>query len=187
MTGEGDATAEDLVAAFARWAADQRVEEAAGSRSRERWLRQQAAESATLVGTLVDLAEQRAHVTVVVGARHVAGRLVGVGVDSCVVTEPSGVTTVVSLARLSAVRVAQPRTGSGEATGERSRVGPWTLAGALSALAGERNPVRLGLQGGETLTGRLVAVGEDLATLQLPAGGTRAYVVLTAIETATPL
>jgi hypothetical protein len=185
--GDGPSTPADiLLAAFARWAAEQRVGAAAESRSRERWLRQQAAEAATLVGTLVDLAEQRADVAIVVGARTVSGRLIGVGRDGCIVAEPSGGATVVPLARLDAVRVAGRRPGTGEATGERSTAGRWGVADALATLAAERSAVRLGLRGGETLSGVLVAVGEDVLTVQLPAGGMRAHVAFDALETVTP-
>ena len=41
-----------------RWAADARVQEAALQRARERWLRHQATEDASIVGVLTDLAER---------------------------------------------------------------------------------------------------------------------------------
>jgi hypothetical protein len=188
VTGrDDDPTADRLLAAFALWSADQRVGQAAGARSRERWLRRQAADAATLIGTLIDLAERCADVALVVGARSVTGRLAGVGRDACVIAEPSGTATVVPLARLVAVRVAGRRTGLGEATGERAGPGGWAMADALAALAAERSPVRLGLKGGEVLSGVLVTVGEDVLTLQLPVDGARAYVALAALETATPI
>jgi hypothetical protein len=185
--GEESTTADGLISAFARWSADQRVGEAAQARSRERWLRAQAAEAATLAGTLVDLAEERADVALVVGSRTVIGRLTGVGRDACVVAEISGAATVVALARLVAIRVAGRRPGTGEATGEREPAGGWGLVDALATLAAERGPVRLGLRGGETVSGVLVAVGDDVLTVQLPAGGLRAHVALGAVETATPI
>jgi hypothetical protein len=192
MTGRDGAkpvasAADALVAEFARWAADQRVGQAATARSRERWLRQQAAETATMVGTLVDLAEEGADVAVVVGARTVTGRLTGVGRDGFVVAEPSGAATVVPLARLGALRVAGRRSGTGEASGERRAAGEWRVTDALAALAADRSQVRLGLTGGETMTGTVLSVGEDVMTLQLPADGLRAHVALASLETATPL
>src|SRR3954449_10120436 len=42
-----------------RWAADARAREAADARVRERWLRAQAAEEASLAGVLLALAERR--------------------------------------------------------------------------------------------------------------------------------
>lgn len=177
-------SADELVRAFGRWAADQRAEEAAGARSRERWLREQAAGSATFTGTLVDLAEQRADVAIVVGARTVTGRLVGVGRDGCVVAEASGAATVVPIARISALRLAGRRPALRAAAGERSPAGLWTVTDALEALAADRAPVRLGLRGGETLRGVVVAVGRDVVTLALD--GMRALVPLGAVETASP-
>ena len=47
----------DLAARLERWAAEARVDEAARTRSRERWLRRQAEESGTLAGVLADLLE----------------------------------------------------------------------------------------------------------------------------------
>ena len=177
--------ADNLVSAFARWAADQRVADAAGARSRERWLRQQAAESATLVGTLVDLAERRADVAVIIGSRTVTGRVTGVGQDGLVLAELSGAATLVALAHVAALRVAGRRPGTGEATGGRP-AGAWRVVDALAVLAAERSPVRLGVRGGDTLTGTLASVGEDVMTLLLPVGGQRAHVALQALETATP-
>jgi hypothetical protein len=181
------AAADLLVASFARWAAAERVGAAAQSRSRERWLRQQAAETATLVGTVVDLAEQRADVAVLVGARTIGGRIVGVGRDGLVMAEASGAATVVPLDRVVAVRVAGRRTGTGEATGGRRAAGEWRVVDALAALAAERSPVRLGVTGGEILSGTVLTVGEDVLTVQLAAGGLRAHVALASVETATPV
>jgi hypothetical protein len=182
----GPTAADALLAAFARWAAEGRVGEAAEARSRERWLRHQAAETATMVGTLVDLAEQRGAVALVVGSRTVSGQLIGVGRDGVVLAEPSGAATVVALARIAAVRVTGRRAGTGEATGERRPAGLWGVVDALAALAEDRSPVRLGLAGGETLTGVLLSVGADVMTVRLT-GGLHAHVALAAIETATPL
>lgn len=179
--------ADALVAEFARWAAEQRVGEAATARSRERWLRHQAAESATMAGTLVDLAERGVDVAAVIGARTLTGRLTGVGQDGFVLAEASGAATIVALARLGAVRVAGGRAGAAEATGGRAPAGTWRVSDALAALAADRSGIRLGLCGGETLTGVLVAVGADVVTVQLAGGGLRAHVALAAVETATPI
>ena len=48
-----------LAAELSRWAAELRAQDATRSRTRERWLRQQAEEGATWTGTLLDLAERR--------------------------------------------------------------------------------------------------------------------------------
>jgi len=186
----GESVADDLVAAFGRWAAGRRAEEAAGSRTRERWLRQQAAESATLAGTLVDLAERAEDVAVLTAGRTLTGRLVGVGEDAAVLADRFGV-TVVALSRVLAVRVASGAGRAGvagrraPASGDRVPPGPWRLVDALDTLAAERSPVRLGLAGGEVVSGDLLAVGVDVVTVAV-AAGVRAHVALGAVETCTP-
>jgi len=62
----------DLAARLERWAAEARVDEAARRRSRERWLRRQAEEDATVAGVLADLLEAGRPVTVCsrTGRRH---------------------------------------------------------------------------------------------------------------------
>src|SRR5262245_29998194 len=77
---EGQA-GDDLVAAFARWAGDQRAASAVASRARERSLREQAAAAATWAGVVVDLAEQHASVTVSAAGQKRGGRVVGAGRD----------------------------------------------------------------------------------------------------------
>jgi hypothetical protein len=179
--------ADALVTAFGAWAAEHRAGAAAEARSRERWLRQQVAETATLAGTLVDLAEQGADAAVIVGPRRVTGRLIGVGGDGCVVADRAGAVTIVALAHVSAVRVAGRRPGTGEATGARPPAGAWDVADAMAALAAERSPVRISLRGGETLSGDLISVGDDVLTVRLAEGGMRVYVALGALETCSPL
>jgi hypothetical protein len=179
--------ADALVSAFGAWAAEHRTGAAAEARSRERWLRQQVAEAATLAGTLVDLAEQGTDAAVIVGTRRVTGRLVGVGGDGCVVADRAGAVTIVVVAHISAIRVAGRRSGTGEATGARGPAGDWLVTDALAALAAERSPVRIGLRGGETLSGDLVSVGDDVLTVRLAAGGMRVHVALGALETCSPL
>ena len=77
------------------------------------------------------------------------------------------------------------RAGAGEAAGDRPAAGRWTLADALAALAADRSPIRVGLHGGETVTGVLLSVGEDVMTLRLASGDLHAHVALDAIESAT--
>jgi hypothetical protein len=179
--------ADALIQAFATWAAEHRAGQAAEARSRERWLRHQVAETATLTGTLVDLAEQGADATLVVGTRNATGRLVGVGGDGCVLADRAGGVTIVALARIAAIRVAGRRRGTGEATGDRAPAGEWTLLDALGALASERTPVQLSLAGGEVVRGDLVSVGEDVLTLRTGAGDTWTHVAVAAVETCSPV
>ncbi len=155
-----------MLAAFARWSGAERARAQAAARSSERWLRQQRAESATLAGTLVDLAEDGAEVTLAVGPRRLAGRLVGVGVDLCVLEGRDGSSSLVALERLSALWPAGQRGAPGG--GERVPELPLRFVDALAALAGEMVPVRLWLSGGEILAGDLVAAGVDVVTVRLP-------------------
>ena len=73
--------ADELVAAFVRWAADQRVSAAAADRARERMLREQAGAAATLVGVLVDLAERAVPVVVSAAGERRSGRIAATAGD----------------------------------------------------------------------------------------------------------
>jgi hypothetical protein len=195
MAGDeaGGRDAEAIIESFARWAADDRARAAAAARTSERWLRQQDAEAATVAGTLVDLAEAGSEVTLIVGSRRLAGRLVGVASELCVIEARSGVASVVATTHLTAV-VPAAGTGRGHrdgpATGGRGAAMTTTLVDALAGFTAEGAPVRLWLAGGETLTGELIATGVDVVTLRLQTGtGTRAraYAPVRAIEAITPL
>lgn len=177
-----------MLAAFARWAAEERVGVAAQARRKERWLRQQAAETATLAGLLVDLAERRAQVTLTVGTRRVSGRLAGVGRDACAASEASGGAAIVALDHLVAVHVASPGgrgAGSEPPSGRRPPQGPWGLVDALAALAAERSRVRLALASGELLTGDLLGAGEDVVTLRPSDTRLLVHVAIAAIQSCT--
>lgn len=187
---------DDLAAHLARWAAEAAQRDSAAGRERQRWLRQQAAESATLAGTLVDLSERGTTVTVTTRSHHHAGRIDAVGRDFCILSPvtvsagrsgtPLGA-TVVRLAALVAVRP-QPTAGPAPAGGNRPPALALDLAGALELLAGERHPVALSTASGEVIRGTLEAVGTDIATLV--ADGTprrHVTVALWAIEACTLL
>src|SRR5690606_35255177 len=110
----------ELSARLDRWAADARVDEAAQRRSRERWLRQQAEEGATLAGVLADLAEGEAAVTVQTAAGHRHhGVLRAVGADFVAVEAGAGA-VLVAMSALLAVRT---RPGAGPALGMRPAAG----------------------------------------------------------------
>lgn len=172
--------ADELLRAFARWSAEVRHNEAAASRSRQRWLAQQATETATFRGTLVDLAEAGNPVNVATASHRLGGRLVGVGPDLCVVEEPARI-TVVDLGCV--VAVTPQGAAPVAAAGDRATAVELTFAEALATLAADLTPVRLGLRGGETLSGDLVAAGEDVVTLRLAANPPRmTYVPGAAVE-----
>ncbi len=199
MTGRSVARVDDdrravpdqLSAELARWAAEGRSAEAVGSRSRERWLRQQAEESATWLGVLLDLAEQgRSVVAELSSGGSACGELVGVGEDVCLLSGGAGrPTTLVALAHVAAVRARVP--AMDVATGDRLPPLRLDLLGALARLAAEREPARLGLAGGREATGRILGAGSDVLTLD-PATrpgsrGDRLFVPTAAVATCTPL
>jgi hypothetical protein len=196
--GKGAADGDALVAAFRRWSAEARAGDAAVRRSRERWLRQQATETATLAGVLTDLAERQADVAVTTRSRRVVGRLVGVAQDFTVVEERSGAAVLVATPHVVGVApVAEPGrawAARGDPSGDRHPPLALRLVDALGVLAADRSPVRLGVVGGEVLLGKLWAVGIDVVTLRgdpraLGNGPSRRedlYVPLDAIEACTP-
>lgn len=157
-----------FLADLARWTADTRAEEAAGSRVRERWLRQQAAEDARFAGVLVDLAEQGAGVAVrTTAGRTVHGRLAAVARDFCVLRHDAGMATFLTFSAMAAVRP-EPGHRSGDADSARLSASALGLADVLARLAPERHRVRVVVDGGgEALAGELRSVGADVATVRL--------------------
>lgn len=157
-----------LLTDLARWAADARAEDAARSRSRERWLRQQAAEDARFTGVALDLAERGAGVVVrTTTGRTLQGRIAAVARDFCVLVDAGGVTTLVSLPAIVTVR---PEVGyrPGDADSERTAPIDTALADVLTGLAGERPRVRIEVEGGgEALAGELRAASGEVATVRL--------------------
>lgn len=161
--GDGDS----LAAAFGRWAAAERTAQAAGMRSRERSLRDQAAGEATWAGLLVDLAETLAQVTLGIGPRRVTGVLVGLGRDFCVLDQPGGYPLLIPNDRIVAVWKEGPASGSRFPHLELS------FEAALAGLAEERSPVCIHLAGGMQVSGDLVGCGTDLVTVRTEAPARR--------------
>ncbi|HEX4864972.1 MAG TPA: hypothetical protein VFV02_12930 [Acidimicrobiales bacterium] len=149
-----------LVAAFARWAAQERTAQAAGMRSRERSLRDQAAGEATWSGLLVDLAETRSELAMEVGTRRIRGTLVGVGQDFCVLDQEGRRPVLIPIERIAAVWKENPASGS------RFPDLELTFGAALAGLADERAPVRVILGGGSPVIGELIGFGTDLVTIR---------------------
>ena len=140
-----------------------RVQEAGAARARERWLRAAAAEDASLVGALLDLAEGAAPAVVATTAGRVHAGVVGaVGADVVVLRPPSGALVLVPLVAVAWVR---PVTGPLPAGGREAPAGPFLVD--LLAGVGERGDrVALWLEGGVTLAGRLAGVGLDVVRLE---------------------
>lgn len=155
----------DLVAHLTRWLAEQRVDDAANARSRERWLRQQAEEEGTFAGVLLDLAERQRPVVLATGpTRRLRGRLRAVGRDFCLLGTDRGVNVVVAHRAVSSVRL-EPH--ARPLTGDRAVVASTGLMETLAELAGTRPRVLVVTRPGEPLAGVLRAVGSDVLTLRL--------------------
>jgi len=178
----------DGVEDLERWAADARAREAAGARVRERWLRSQAEEEATLAGVLLALAERRATVVLATeaGRRH-RGVVTGVGVDFVALEAPGGTTTLVALAALGDVRVGdgpthpRPRaTTTGDGAGRGGALGV-RLGEVLAQAAGQRP--RVLVQAGEaSVVGDLRAVGLDVVTVITDGAAGAVYVALASLS-----
>ena len=181
---DGDSGAvERLLADLADWAGDERLRAATISRSRQRWLRQQTEETATLVGTAVDLAEQQASVAVrTTGGRVHHGAIVAVGRDFIAVRPAPTLVTLLALDQIASLRTP---VATREATGDRPPARPVTLGQTLAALAPTRPAVRI-VAGGETLSGALRSVGEDVVTVRVDAQPpVHVYVALGSVEECT--
>ncbi len=167
----------EVWAALDRWLAEGRTDEAAAQRGRARWARQIAAESATFAGVLIDLAERRDHVTLLLrsGRRH-AGTITAVGADF-VVLHSATADALVSLGALAGVRT---DTSATEALGDRHTDLSLTLAEALASLAAER-PRVLVHSGPDGVAGELRRGGLDVITLRLD-NGTRSHLSTAGID-----
>ncbi|MDQ3641634.1 MAG: hypothetical protein M3450_09345 [Actinomycetota bacterium] len=178
----------DGVGDLERWAADARAREAADARVRERWLRAQAAEGASMAGVLLDLAERRETVVVatVAGRRH-RGVVTGVGEDFVAMQAPSGTITLVALSALGDVRLADRGSGPGSrvaaSTGDRPGRGSLgaRLADVLAQAAGGR-PRILVQTGAASVVGDLRAVGLDVLTVQTDGDAGPVYVWLPSLS-----
>ena len=162
-SGESSGDAGGLLDEIARWAASERVARAAAERSRARSLAAQSAATATWAGVLVDLAERAADVSAAVAGTRIQGRLVGVARDFCVIESPGGHPAVIRLDAITELSA----TGGSTPGGSRPPASPLALVDVLEAAAGEASPVTLHTASG-TVTGELLALGEDVVTLRDP-------------------
>lgn len=149
--------------------ADQSAHQAAvRARTAERELRTRAAELAGWDGTLRDLAEARAPVTVQCrsGRTH-RGVLVAVADDHVAMRLPAGQLVALAAGGVTSVRP-EPGSTSAPATGDRDRAQDRTLIELLDRAVGERRRVAVSLDGSpDLIQGTLLAVGEDVVTLRL--------------------
>lgn len=146
-----------------------RADGLAASRTRERWLRQQSAATATFVGSLLDLAESGAPVSLslAAGRRH-DGRVVGVGEDLVVLLEREEHVAVRSAA-IAMVRTA-PGTTAGPASGARPAALDLRFGELLARVVAGSPDVAVVLVTGDVVGGQLLAVGADVLSVRVAAG-----------------
>lgn len=159
-----------------------RADALAGARDRARSLARQAEVSATFAGTLLDLAEHGAAVSLTcAGGRRVDGTIRAIGVGLVVVDDRAGDVVGVQLGAIALVRPA-PGTTAASATGARSPALDLTLGELLARLVEDRPEVAMALVTGDVVAGELLAVGEDVATVRVaPGAGGVAYVSLSSV------
>src|SRR5687768_1327058 len=144
---------------------DSRSKEGRASRRRQRILRTMAEESATLQGTLIDLAEGGTEVVLrTMDGQSQRGAIRLVAGDFVVLTTNGG-NTWVATSGIDSVRPSSDER-HGAATGDRSAV-DMILGDALGRVAPERPPIAIRTTGGESVLGALRAVGSDVLTLEL--------------------
>lgn len=165
---------ERLLSDLARWSADRRVDAAARSRSDEAWLRRQDEEEARFTGLLVDLAESRVPVTIrTANGRQHHGVVEAVADDFLVLRAATGRAVLLPYR---SVAVLRPSVAEGPGSARRPPLGT-RLVHALAGMAVDRPRVLLVVDGDETVTGELVSVGVDIATVRLDGTGTPPAVV----------
>lgn len=140
------------------------VADAVDERRSRRRLRAQAEEAADLAGALADLGEQSVGVRVRTRAGNAyQGTVVAVGADYATVRTAAGDVHVA----LTAVTTVRPRPA--ESATAPARAGAVergvTLGGLLAEAAEDRPTLTLVVDGFETVTGRLEAVGRDVLTV----------------------
>jgi hypothetical protein len=150
-----------------------RLAESIRERARERDLRQQATEFATFAGTVRDLAE--AARTVVIrsaSGRSYQGRLTALGLDHVVLRTPADLEVRIAVDQVVAIDLDPTAPGS-PAAGDREPEEGRSLLEVLADLLEDRPVVVLVARGGggnETSRGRLLAVGEDIVSMQPETG-----------------
>lgn len=152
-----------LARSLERWAADAMVDEAARQRTRQRWLRIQAEEEATVLGTLVDLAERGRPLMLDVGDQRLQGVVVGIGADFLAMRSDRGQDVLV---RTGAVEVVRAEPGERAVVGDRAVLVEVTLGAVVGPLAAERPDVVVRTRSGQVVRGELRSAGADVMRLR---------------------
>ena len=156
---------------FAELADEAAAAEAAGERARTRWMRQQAAEEATLAGTLLELADSGTELALRSrSGRTYRGRVGVIGDDFVEIGD--------TWVRLAAVVSLRHGAGATVERGSHAGTHRTRFGEALATLAPERPSVVVVPVTGEPMRGTLVAVGVDVLTLTLDADGRAAPCVV---------
>lgn len=144
---------------LAQWAADAAVDEAAVERARARWMRLAADEEASMLGTLVNLAEAGRTVALDVGRQRLRGTIVGLGADFIALRSDQGQLVLV---RTTSIAVVQAEPGSGDVRGDRSPRLDTTLVGVLGPLAADRPDIVVRTAADGVVRGVLRRAGHDV-------------------------
>ena len=156
--------------------ADAVAAEAARSRSKERMLRQAAAEEATFTGTLLELAESQERVALHLGEGRVhRGQVSAVARDFVVLTGDHERVVAVPTSAITAVRA--PRSDR-DLAGARDAPLAVSLGAFLSGIAPGRPLVQVGVRGDDSLLlGTLRSVGADVVVLRLDSADRQVAVI----------
>lgn len=143
--------------------------EAAGARTRERWLRQRAVESARLSGVLRTAAELEAEVVVRTTAGNSRrGRVAVLGTGICGLVTTDGSEVFVRLDAITTVRLDRTLLAP-DAADDRPATDDLLLGEVLAQEVGHAPSVALICAGDpEPVVGRLRSVGEDVAVVEPP-------------------
>jgi hypothetical protein len=140
-----------------------RVEEARGARGRRRWLEAAAAESATMAGVLLDLADRRELVSVgIAGGGLVLGEIAGVGADVVVLDKGQGSWVLVPLRAVAEVR---PHDGAAPIGDREPPEGP-SLVDLLARTGERQEQVVVHLSDGSSVAGVVDAAGDEVVRVR---------------------
>lgn len=165
---------------------DVRVTAAIEERQHRHALRAQAEDTGTLVGTLHDLAEAAAVVSLrTTSDRRYQGRLVAIAADHVVLTTRQQQSVFVMLDRIAVARPEPVLTSVG-ATGDRKHAQDLLLLERCADWVDDRPWLVVAVVGpGDLLGGHLHTVGEDVVTLRPDVTGPSTFVAAGAIEAIT--
>ncbi len=161
---DDDDQVDAILAAVGHQPDDARAAAAAEARSRGRWLRQQAAESSTLAGVLLALAERGSAVTLHGGRWSHSGRLHSVTAALAIVVAADAL----ALVPMDAITLVEA--GGMVADDRAPAAGGPDLAAVLAAFVPERPTVRLLLGDGNDVAGTLIELGKDVAMVRITSG-----------------